>query len=334
MLKSFVRRVFQLIVLTMLTAAVVVGCNAAGPNGAPSSSQPLVVGSSPWPGFAPHYVALEKGFFEQEGLSVTDNYFQIATDVNTGLLAGQLDIALTGVPDMVVLASEDPSLRLFMLTDYSDGADGILARNVSGPEDLRGKDVAWESLPLQALLLRKYLELGGLTEADVQLVNISAAEAAAAFAAGRIDVAISYEPWLTQAAEKGEGEIIFSSKDTNIIPVGAVSREAVLQDRQADIQAYLRGYNEGVQFVRDNPAEAADIVADKLGVTPDEVPALMATVRIFDLQENQALVFNPDEPLNVMDSLDFAAKTSEDIGIITSPVDGRALYDDSLVKGM
>lgn len=333
MLNFLIRRSVRFLALSLITFGLLVACNPQSST-TQTSNQPLAVGSSPWPGFAGHYVAVDQDFFSEEGITVTDNYFQVATDVNTALLAGRLDLALTGGPDMVVMASQDPSLRFIMLTDYSDGADGILARNVNSPEDLRGKNVAWENLPLQALLLQRYLESGGLTQADINLQIITAAEAATAFASQNIDVAITYEPWLTTAASQGQGQVIFSSKDTNIIPVGVVAKESVIADRREDILAFMRALDKGVAFVRDNPEEANPIVAEKLGVSPEEAPEQLRTVRLFDIEDNKTIGFNPDDPLNVMDSLEFAAETSEAIGLIASPVDAANLYDASLVNAL
>ncbi|WP_448601963.1 ABC transporter substrate-binding protein [Thermoleptolyngbya sp.] len=334
------RRFFQFCLLSVVTFGLLVACNpqqSATDSSSPAASsatsgKPLIVGSSPWPGFAGHYAAVAKDFFKEEGITVNDTYFQIATDVNTALLADRLDLAWTGGPDAVVMAAQDPSLKIIMISDYSDGADGILARGVNSPADLKGKAVAWESLPLQSLLLRKYLEQGGLTEKDIQLQVIPAAEAAAAFAANQIDVAVTYEPWLTTAAKEGNGQVIFSSKGTNIIPVALVAKESVIQERKADIQAFMRAIDKGVKLVRENPAEANAIVAAKLGVSPEEVPEQLATVRMFDVAENKEIIFNPSNPLNVMDSLAFAAKTSQEIGLISGPLDASKLYDDSLIK--
>lgn len=320
------------------TLGLLVACNAQTPVADSEPTAPdtgaLVVGSSPWPGFAAHYVAVAQDLFSKEGIQVTDNYFQIATDVNTALLAGRLDLAWKGVPDMVVMVSQDPSLRLIMMSDYFNGADGILARGIESPADLKGKDVAWEALPLQALLLQKYLEQGRLTQNDVNLQVIAAAEAASAFAAGKIDVAVTYEPWLSTAVKEGQGEVIFSSKDTNIIPVGLVAKESVIAERKDEILAFMRAIDKGMTVVREQPDEANAIVAEKLGITPEEVPAQLETVRLFDLEENKSIVFNPDDLLNVNDSLEFAAKTSEEIGLITTPVDSKTLYEDSLVKSL
>lgn len=332
MLNKMLRRVVAFVGLAIATAAILVACN--GQSTSESGDRPLIVGSSPWPGFAGHYVALAKGFFQEEGVNVQDTFFQVATDVNTSLLAGKLDLAWTGGPDMVVMASQDPTLRLIMLSDYSDGADGILARDVSQPADLKGREIAWESLPLQALLLRKYLEEGGLTERDVTLQVLPAADAATAFAAGQIDAAVTYEPYLTTAAEQGKGTVVFSSKGSNIIPVGLVGKEEVIEARQEEIRAFIRAIDRGVKEVRSNPDETNAIVAEKLGVEPADVPAQLSTVRIFDVAENQSIVFNPSDPLNVMDSLKFAVKTSEEISLISSPVDAEKLYDATIIEGL
>jgi len=335
MFQKPLRRVVSFALLAIATTLFLVAChNQPMPEPTPSTSLSLVVGSSPWPGFAGYYVALEKGFFQEEGVDVQDSSFPIATDVNTSLLAGKLDLAWTGVPDMVVLASQDPTLRLLMLSDYSNGADGILARGVSQPEDLRGRAIAWESLPLQALLLRKYLEQGGLTEADVTLQVLPAAAAAAAFAAEQVDVAITYEPYLSSAAQEGNGSIIFSSKDSNIIPVGLVTKEVVIQSRPEEIRAFIRAVDRGIQEVRNNPSEAYPIVARRLRVEPAEVSAQLATVRMFDVAENKSVVFNPNHPLNVIDSLQFAIQTSQEVELITSPVDVDKLYNPSFLDEM
>lgn len=338
MLKLSIHRAFRFLLFAVATCGLLIACNAQQPTAetAPSSpsAQPLVVASSPWPGFAGHYIAIAKDFFKDEGVTVKDEYLQVATDVNTALLAGRLDLAWSGVPDLVPMASRDPSLRLIMVSDYSNGADGILARNVSKPEDLKGKEIAWESLPLQVLLLQKYLESGGLTQQDVKLLSITAAEAATAFASQKVDVAVTYEPWLTKAAQEGKGEIVFSSKNSNIIPDGLVAKSTVIESRKADIQAYLRGVDKGIQFLRENPEEANQIVAERLGVKPEEISPMLETVRLFNVAENKDVIFNTSDPLNVMDSLAFAAKTSEIVKLIESPVDSTKLYDNSLVEGL
>lgn len=188
------RSVVKFLVLSVCSAllCLMVACTSGQVNG--KASIPLNIGISPWPGFAGSYIAESKEFFKAEEVSVKEVTFQTGIDANSAFLAGKLDLLWTGVPDMVVMASKDPSVRLIMLSDYSNGADGILGRDITKPEDVKGKNVARESQFIELLLLRKYLEQGGLTEKDVTLIELSAADAAAAFAARKVDVAVTYEP--------------------------------------------------------------------------------------------------------------------------------------------
>nr|WP_277882819.1 ABC transporter substrate-binding protein [Leptolyngbya sp. FACHB-671] len=109
-------------------------------------------------------------------------------------------------------------------------------------------------------MLRAYLQQGGLTEKDVVLRNMTAADAATAFASKQVDAAVSYGPWLANAAEVGGGEIIFSSKDTNLIADVLITRQAVIEQRAADLQAYLRAIDQGVERVRSGDEELSTLL--------------------------------------------------------------------------
>ncbi len=190
----------------------------ANKSSATPASKPLIVGTEPWAGFQGHYVAVAKDYFSAEGIKIQDEPFQTVSDTNTALLARRIDLAWIGAPDLVNLAAQNPALKAIMLSDYSNGADGIMARNVSKPEDLKGKKIAREEAPYEMVFLGEYLKKSGLTEKDVQIVPLAAADAAVAFASGKVDAALTYEPYLSTAVKQGKGEIIFTTKGTSIIP--------------------------------------------------------------------------------------------------------------------
>jgi NitT/TauT family transport system substrate-binding protein len=326
-----IRRLWKYGMLLLVTASLCIACNSK-PTTSSNVSRTLVVGNSPWPGFVAQFVAEEKGFYKEEGITVQEEFLQVSTDVNVALAAGKMDVAWTGVPDMVAMANSDPSLRLIAVSDYSNGADGILAKGVEKPEDLKGKTIAWEELPLQVLLLRAYLEGTDIQFDDLDLKVMPAAEAATAFAAGRVDVAITFEPWITAAIEEGDGKTVFTSVDTNLIAGGLVGKEAVLKERREDISAYFRALEKGFKFYESNPEEALEIVAKKLDLDPKELPLIMDKVRLFKPSEHQSVVFNQSNPLNIIDSINFAAKVGKETGIVDASVDPSTLYDASYTQ--
>jgi len=291
---------------------------------------PLVVAVQPWIGFRGHYIAMAENLFAPEGLTVKEEFFQVATDTNTALASGKADMAWIGGADLLTLVAQAPSLKIIMASDYSNGSDGIVGRNVVKPEDVKGKKVAREDAPYSIVFLATYLAQGGLTEKDLDVVPLSAADAMTAFIAGRVDVATTYEPWLSKA----KSNIIFTSKGTNAIPLVLATREEVIQNRRDEVLSYLKVIDKAIAFAESNPEKAAEIVAKQLGVTPEEIPAQLAGIRPFNIKSNREEVFNSNHPLSLVKSLDAASKTLYQLGKIPHPIDANTLVDDSFVKAL
>lgn len=299
-----------------------------------STGKPLIVGVNPWAGFLGQYVALSKELFSDQGVQVQEEYFQSTGDTNTALAAGRVDLAWIGGPDLITLAAEGVNLKAIMLSDYSNGSDGIVGRNINKPEDIKGKTVAREDVLYENVFLHRYLEKAGLTEKDVKIVSMPAADAATAFAAGKVDVAVTYEPWLSRAVKEGNGQIIFTTKDTNIIPNILAARAEVIQERKPEVIAYMRTIGKAVDFAEANPEEAAQIIAKKLGITPEEIPPQLTGIRVLDIEGNKTIPFNPDHSLYLLDSFEASAQVAHELGKTSELVDVEPLYDDSLIKSL
>ncbi|MDZ4876280.1 MAG: hypothetical protein CLLPBCKN_005700 [Chroococcidiopsis cubana SAG 39.79] len=336
MVKFPARRLIVLALISLLWAVACSPQTSTTSSSSPSSPTPqpqvLISGINPWPGYSGHYVALQKDFFSQEGIKVQETFFQSATEGITAFLAGKVDVGWVTSGDAVQMISKDPSIRMFYVVDYSNGSDGILGHNINSPKDMKGKTVARENILFEKVLLRSYLEKGGLTEQDAIVRDLTAADAAAAFAAKRVDAAVSYEPWLTKAAKESGGKIIFTTKDTNLIADVLVVRQKLIESRKADLQAYVRVIDKGVKLVNSGDEEAIKIAAQKLGVTPEEAKEQIAGVKIFDLDSNKSIAFNLNHPNNAMKNFELTARAAYDFKIVPKPLELKSLYDDSIVK--
>jgi NitT/TauT family transport system substrate-binding protein len=207
-----VSSLFRWFSLSLVTLALAIACtqqpNATTPVTTSPSSAPLVSATNSWVGYSGHYVAVKKGFFAQEGLNIQDKFFPASTEEITALLAGKLDIAWLSSGDTIQAISKDPSLKIIYLVDYSNGADGIIGRNVATPKDAKGKSIARENLLFEKILLQAYLKQGGLTENDLKVQDMPAADAGIAFAANKVDMAVTFEPFLTKNAKLGGGKVV------------------------------------------------------------------------------------------------------------------------------
>lgn len=325
-----------LFLMGCLIPVVSVACNTpqATTSTSTDSNKSLIVGTSPWAGFQGQYIAAAKDFFSAEGVKVEEQYFQTTSDVNTALAAGKLDLGWIGGTDLITLVAQNPSLKAIMLSDYSNGADGIIARGISSPAELKGKTFAREDAPFELVFVGEFLKQGGLTEKDLKVVSLSAADSATSFASGKVDAAATYEPFLSKAVKEGKGEVIFTTKDTNIIPNLLAARGEVLEQRREEVLAYMRAVGKGVDLAKSNPDEAADIIAEKLGVTPEEIPAQLAGIRTFDIEGNKQQPFNASDPLYLRKSFESAVQILQDTGKISNAVDAASLIDDSLIKSL
>ncbi|HEY9643334.1 MAG TPA: ABC transporter substrate-binding protein [Coleofasciculaceae cyanobacterium] len=309
------------------------GCTKPTTSSGADASSPLIIGSNPWPGYSGHYVALKKDLFKAEGLNVQDTFFQSGSEQLTAFLAGRIDVANTTSGDAIEAFHKDPTIRIIYVVDFSNGSDGIIG-SVNSPQELKGKTVGRENLLFENVLLRAYLEKGGLTEKDIVIKDMTAADAATAFAAKRVDAAVSYEPWMTKAAQQGGGKVIFSTKGTNLIVDTIVTRQKVIETRKADLQAYIRACSKAVKMVNSGDAEAIKIAGDKLGVSAAEAQAQISGVKIFDIEGNKSIAFNPSSPNSVMKNLELTVKVAYDTKLIPDMTPVASLYDDSIVKSL
>ncbi len=311
------------------------GCTQSVASSLPTQSGlPLISGVLPWPGYAGHYVAFRKDLFHDEGITVQETFFQSSSEGLNGFAEGKVDVYWATSGDAIELINKDRSIRAIYAVDYSNGSDGILGRGINRPEDLKGKAIACEDLLFENILLRAYLERGGLTAADVTLKNMTAGDAATAFVNGHVDAAVTFEPWLGKAAVQGDGKIIFTTKDTNLIADVILTRKKVIEARKADLQAYLRAINKAVNLVNGGNLEAIRIVAVKLGLPIEEARKQLAGVKIFNLQSNKDFSFNPNFPNSLIKNFELNVRTAYDTKRISELLDVSSLYDDSIIKSL
>jgi NitT/TauT family transport system substrate-binding protein len=324
-----------LLAASAVTTALFGGCSSQKPAATSSATNgaPLRIGVVPWIGWSSTKIAEVKGFFQEAGVNVQQTVFQTVSEVNTALLAKQIDIAGLVAVDLVVLGAQVPDLKFFMVSDYSGEVDAILGRGINSPEDLRGKKLAREDIPYEVTFVGRYLESIGLTEQDVEIISLPSADAATALIAGKVDAAATYAPFIGNVLKQSpDAKVLFSAKDSNIIINGFAAQAEVLKTRREEILAYMRAYDKAMQFAKTNESEALDITAKWTGITAPEVKAQLAQVDVYDLAKNKSVAFNSGNPLNVANSIDEGGKVLVKAKKAAKTLDGKSLIDPSFVE--
>jgi NitT/TauT family transport system substrate-binding protein len=316
--------------LTTSVLAALLATGLSGPAHAAAPLKPYRVGFNAWIGSIAFFVALDKGFFKDEGLDVQTKSFSSPGDGLTPLLAGSLDAVLSTADSVITVLDKAPGqLKVVYLTDTSAGADAVLAKKeIADIKGMKGKKVAATLGQCNQLLLEKALEKAGLSDKDIELVNMNPDDAGAAFAAGKIDVAVTWEPWITKVSGEKKGHVIFSSKETPnlILDVLAISAKSG-KEKAGETKAFLRGLNKGYDFVQKHTDEAATIASKALEQKPDEVKAMLPKVKLYSDKANLEVMSGPAAKASAQ-----VAKFFKDKKVNDTLVDVTTLYDASFLK--
>jgi len=314
--------------LLMLAAAL--GLAAFPTSARAADLKPYRVGFNAWIGSIAFFVARDKGFFKEEGLDMQGKSFSSPGDGLPPLLTGDLDAVLSTADSVLTVLDKAPGqLRVVYLTDTSAGADAILAKkDIGGIKAMKGRKVAATLGQCNQLLLEKALEKAGLTDADIQLVNMNPDDAGSAFAAGKIDVAVTWEPWITKVSGEKKGHVIFSSKETPnlILDVLAVSTKTA-KNKSAETRAFLKALNRGYEFVQTHTDEAAALAAKALEQKPEEVKAMLPKVMLYSPKQNLEVMAGPAPAASAQ-----VAKFFKEKKVNETLVDVSHLYDPSFLK--
>lgn len=288
------------------------------------------IGYNNWIGYVSLFIAEEKGYFKEEGLDVKKTSFSSPGDGLKPLLSGDLDAHFTTVDSTIIAADKAPGqLSVVYLTDTSAGADAIIAKKeIATVKDLKGHKVAATVGECNHLLLIKALESAGLKESDIELTNMTADDSGAAFAAGKLDVAVTWEPWISQVQADKKGHVIFSSAQVpNLILDCVTISSTTASKKSAETKAFLRALNKANEYVIAHPAEAAKLAAKPLEMKAEDIEGLLPKVKLYGREANITQMSGAAAPVAVDLAKFFHGRKATD-----ALVDTAKIFDPSFIK--
>lgn len=337
---TFSRRSFiRSSALTTATALLAVGCSRtqtrSSPSPSASSGAPIRLGFNLWPGAIPWQIAEDRELFAAAGIKAEITWFQTLGDQINAFNAGKIDIANLTLNDLFMSNSNGVPCKLILMPDVSAGADAIVASSsVKSVQDFVGKQAAVEIATIGHLLFLQALAKNGIDPASVPIVNMAADAAVTAIIAGRLDVAYSYDPFITQLINSGKGEVIFSSKDVpGLLADTVVAHQPLLDNRTADVQKLVDVWHQVLDFRNQHRQDAYKIEAKRAGVSVEDYIALQKGLEWLTPQQT----LETFKPGNTTRSLLHAGKVVADFMVEqkllqTAPPDTATLIDERFMK--
>ncbi len=251
-----------------------------------------------WVGYAPFWLAQEKGFFAEEGIDVQITTIEDVAQKKSAMVKGDID-GLADTVDLLVLARNEqvPSVAV-MEIDVSNGADGILAtENIKAIKDLKGKKVAVQKNFVSESFLYYMLKKNNMSPSDIEVIDMEASAAGAAFVSGNVDVAVTFEPWMSKSNERKGGHILTSSKDADnaLVDILSINKD-YLAKHPENVQKVMRGWFKALEYIKTNPQDAYAIMAKHYDVTPAEFQELIGGLDWPNLTEQKQFFGTSKEP--------------------------------------
>ncbi|SKA34984.1 NitT/TauT family transport system substrate-binding protein [Enhydrobacter aerosaccus] len=217
---------------------------------------------------APYAVARAKGYFQQQGVNVTD--FLTSTGGGTSVrntLAGDLPFGEVALPAAVDAINHGQPLKIIAGGVNSVGDILWIAKKgspLTSIKSLIGRRVGYTSPgSVTNMLILMALKAQGIEPSQVKLVAAGGIGAnLAAAMSGALDAAMTGEPTWSENIDKVQP--VFWVKDVlpaNMTQTVCVTTDEYLGTGATKLRGLIAARRQGVEFINSNPDEAADIVA-------------------------------------------------------------------------
>ena len=274
--------------------------------------------------YAPQYVAINKGFFEEQGLKIELTTGQGADKTMTALLSGQCDIGFAGPEASIYVynqGKEDYAVLFAQLTQR-DGSF-LVGRN-SEPEfkweNTKGKVIiGGRPGGVPEMTLEYILKKHGLTPGkDVEIItNLQFTATAGAFKSGTGDYVALFEPTASMLEKENAGKIVSSiGEESGLIAYTAYfTSKSVIDKNPEMIQKFTNAFYKGQLWVKDHTSE--EIAKEIKSFFPDAEDDILITV-INRYKEIDAWC---DNPITTPESLELLQEVMNSAGELDKKVE-------------
>lgn len=273
--------------------------------------------------YAPQYVALEKGFFQDEGLEVEVTTVPGGDKTMTALLSGGVDIALVGSETSIYVYAQDAKDKVinFAQLTQTDGTFLVSREKIDNFswDQLKGSTFLGQRKGGMPQMVGEFVlkEHGIDPQSDLELIqNVDFANIAPAFSSGTGDFVQLFEPTASLFEKEGKGHIVASfGKESGHVPYTTfMTKESTMKENDEMVEKFTRAIYKAQQWVESHSAkEVAEAIKSQF---PDTDVDLIATV--VDRYKSQGSyatnpILDEEEWNNLQDIMDEAGELPEHI---------------------
>ena len=254
--------------------------------------------------YAPMYVAIEEGYFEEAGIELSLVTGFGADKTMTAVLTGEADIGFMGSESTIYTyagGTEDYVVNFAQLTQRA--GNFLVSREpiedftwdmLKGREVLGGRAGGMPEMVFEYILTKNGID----PKTDVRIdQSIDFGSTAAAFSGGQGDFTVEFEPHATSLERNGEGYVVASlGEDSGYVPYTSFSARKSYLEKNADtVQAFTDALQKGMDYVQNHtPEEIAKVISPQFPET--ELETLTGIVKRYYDQDTwkEDLIFREE----------------------------------------
>lgn len=237
--------------------------------------------------YAPMYVAIEEGYFAEEGIDLTLVTGFGADKTMTAVLTNEADIGFMGSESTIYTyagGTQDYVVNFAQLTQRAgnflvsrEPIDNFSWDMLKGTNVLGGRAGGMPEMVFEFILKKNNID--PIADLDIDQ-SIDFGSTAAAFSGGQGDFTVEFEPHATSLESKGDGYVVASlGEDSGYVPYTAFSAKKSYIDKNPEvIQSFTNALQKGMDYVNTHtPAEIAKVIAPQFEETPVETITTIVT---------------------------------------------------------
>lgn len=258
-------------ILSILLVCVLLlcGCSTNNNNGNSNELKELDVVLDWYPNalHAFMYVAIEKGYYEEEGLKVNIQFPSNSNDAISLVAAGQADIGLYYQQD-VIQARTKQNVPVKSIGAVVQGPLNIVLslkeKNITTAEDLVGKTIGYAGTELSEALIRSVMNYVGADYSDVTMIDVGF-DLMSSMTTGNVDATIGclVNHEVPQMEEEGFSVNWFDLDEYGVPTYYEgvfLANDNAIENDSETLKAFLRASAKGFADMKANPEEALQIL--------------------------------------------------------------------------
>ena len=271
--------------------------------------------------YAPQYVAIQEGYFAEEGIDLELVTGFGADKTMTAVVSGDADIGFMGSESTIYAYNEGATDYVVNFAQLTQRAGNFLVARQDMPDftwsDLKGKNVlGGRKGGMPEMVFEYILKQNGINPAaDLNIdQSIDFGSTAAAFSGGQGDFTVEFEPGATSLEKQGSGHVVASlGTDSGYVPYTAYSAKGSFIKKNPEIiQGFTDALQKGMDYVNSHtPEEIAKIIEPQFKET--DLATITTIVKRYHEQETwkDNMVFEENSFNLLQDILENAGELSQ-----------------------